>query len=77
MDRHRTFRWPEQQGRSEAEKSAVFGRTMAELRRLSKRELARLFRKRAKELHPDSGGEHERFILLAETYEELKRRFGR
>ena len=77
MDRHRTFRWPERQGRSEAEKSAVFGRTMAELRRLPKRELARLFRERAKELHPDSGGDHERFILLAETYEELKKRFGR
>ncbi len=77
MDRHRTFRWPEREGPSEADKSAVFGRTMAELRRLPKRELTRLFRKRAKELHPDSGGNHERFILLSATYEELKRRFGR
>jgi hypothetical protein len=77
MDRHRTFSWPEREGPSEADKSAVFGRTMAELRLLPKRELTRLFRKRAKELHPDSGGNHERFILLSATYEELKRRFGR
>jgi hypothetical protein len=77
MDRHRTFRWPEREGPSEADKSAVFGSTMAELRRLPKRELTRLFRKRAKELHPDSGGNHEQFILLSATYEELKRRFGR
>ncbi len=74
-DRHRTFRWPEKKTRTDEETGEIFGRKVQELRGMSKRELARLFRKRAKELHPDSGGDHERFVLLADAYADLQRRF--
>lgn len=76
-DSHRTFRWPEQKTRTDEEKSAIFGKPMEDLRRMPQRDLARLFRRRAKELHPDGGGDHEQFILLADAYADLRRRFAR
>lgn len=75
--RHRTFRWPEKKSHSDEKTGEIFGRTMQELRSMPERELARLFRKRAKELHPDSGGDHERFILLSDAYADLQQRFRR
>ncbi len=51
-ERHRRFRWPEEKSPPPAEVDAAFGRSMEELRWMSKRDLACLFRKRAKELHP-------------------------
>ncbi|MEJ5357592.1 MAG: hypothetical protein WHT06_02860 [Desulfobacterales bacterium] len=51
----------------------AFGRPVAELKALNRRQLARLYRRRARELHPDRGGSHERFIRLAEAYQELLR----
>ncbi len=38
---------------------------------MSGRELTRLYRQRAKNLHPDTGGEHEVFIRLTAAYEQL------
>lgn len=77
IGKHRRFRWPEEKSPLPAEVNAAFGRSMEELRRMSKRDLARLFRKRAKELHPDRGGDHHRFIVLNNLYEGLKNRFGK
>ena len=37
------------------------------------KELKRLFRKKACELHPDKGGVHDEFIELATAYQELSR----
>ena len=74
-ENHRSFRWPEKT-RSDTEVSEIFGRTMADLQQMPQKELTRLFRQRAKELHPDGGGEHAQFILLAEAYARLQKRFG-
>jgi DnaJ-class molecular chaperone len=38
---------------------------------MTKRGLTRLYRRMAKKLHPDKGGEHEKFIQLSEAYQEL------
>ncbi|KGO33675.1 MAG: J domain-containing protein [Desulfoprunum sp.] len=76
INRHRQFRWPEWKPDDATEVNAIFGRTLEELRSMSKRELARLFRKRAKETHPDAGGDHERFVRLNEVYERVKKRLG-
>jgi DnaJ-class molecular chaperone len=38
---------------------------------MNKKDLTRLFRQRAKELHPDQGGNHERFIELSGAYASL------
>lgn len=56
-------------GRVEA--VAVFGLTAEQLAAFSRRELTRLYRQKAHELHPDKGGDTERFIRLTAAYEEL------
>ncbi len=71
---HRKFRWPERKAVvTEEESSAIFGVEFQTLKSMKKEELTRLFRQRAKELHPDSGGDHEGFIKLLNAYDELKR----
>lgn len=75
-ENHRIFRWPKKTG-GDADVSEVFGKTMADLQQMTQKELRRLFRQRAKELHPDGGGDHSRFILLAEAYARLQKRFER
>jgi hypothetical protein len=75
MDSHRQFRFPERQNAmSHAEMSAIFGESPAQLTKLNRRELKNLFRKRAKQLHPDTGGDPEQFVRLKQAFEELLRR---
>ena len=57
-----------------AEAGALFGVSSRELKGMDKREIRRLYRKKARELHPDQGGSHERFIDHARLYEELLKR---
>jgi len=72
MDSHRTFRWPERKPAvSEERIFEIFGHSQAELRKLGKKELNRLYRKKAKQLHPDQGGDKERFVELTEVYNTL------
>ncbi len=75
-DEHRRYRRPENREPLPEEVREAFGRSMEELRRMSKRDLARLFRRRAKELHPDRGGDQQGFIVLKNLYEGLKSRLG-
>ncbi len=53
--------------------STVFGVSRGELAAMDKKALTRLYRKKAKEIHPDQGGDHEQFIRLTEAYNELLR----
>lgn len=74
LDSHRQFRFPPRQGAmSMEEASGIFGEPAERLAKLSKRELRRLFRQKAKELHPDTGGDPETFIRLKEAFEGLHR----
>ena len=74
MDDHRQFRWPERKDTvSEDEISKLFGEDVKTLRKADKKEITRLYRKKAKSLHPDKGGEQEEFIKLTAAYEELLR----
>lgn len=74
MHGHREFRWPERRNKvSGTEISSIFGESEETLRKADKKELTRLFRKKAKALHPDTGGDHEKFVRLIEAYEELLR----
>ena len=54
------------------EGSTLFGVSEAQLRKMSKAELGKLYRKKARELHPDAGGAQEDFVKLTEIYESLK-----
>ena len=51
--------------------STIFGRTREELKMMNPRELTRLYRQRAHELHPDKGGDQDRFVKLSEAYHDL------
>ncbi len=53
------------------EASELFGRAKDELAKMSKRALTRLYRQKAKKLHPDVGGEQEIFVKLTEAYNRL------
>jgi len=51
----------------------LFGLDMAEIRKLTRREFARVFRKKAMSMHPDKGGDHDTFVELLETYKRMIR----
>lgn len=49
----------------------LFGMTMTEIRSMSRREFARVFRKKAMSMHPDKGGDHDAFVELLDTYKRI------
>ena len=53
------------------EASSIFGESGAALKKMSRQELVRLFRRKAQELHPDKGGDQEKFVALTEAYHVL------
>ncbi len=55
------------------EATTVFGVSREELARMDEKEINRLYRRKAMELHPDKGGDHEQFIELTTAYNELIR----
>ncbi|MEZ4528852.1 MAG: J domain-containing protein [Desulfobacterales bacterium] len=75
MNSHREYR-PPQKKRTAGMKEAVtiFGVSESELRTMGRRELTRLYRRKARELHPDQGGDSAAFIRLTEVYQELRER---
>ncbi len=77
MDARRTWTPPPRKKfMSFEEASSIFGVTEEALKAMSKRHLVRLFRRMAKELHPDKGGTHEKFVQLTEAYKEILRSKG-
>ena len=58
-------------GLSLGKASAIFGETKEALKKMSRRELVRLYRRKAQELHPDKGGDQRAFVGLTEAYHEL------
>jgi hypothetical protein len=53
------------------EASAVFGRSRDELKKMSTKELTRQYRQRAQKIHPDKGGDHDKFVKLTEAYHQM------
>ncbi|HKK32268.1 MAG TPA: hypothetical protein VJ934_01740, partial [Desulfomicrobiaceae bacterium] len=48
--------------------AVLFGVPFSTLKEMTKPELIALFRKRAKAMHPDRGGEHDVFVELLDMY---------
>ena len=72
MGRHRAFKWPDKKPDISTQQiSDVFQKDWHTLRKMNKKELTRLYRRRAKELHPDKGGDHELFVALNSGYAAL------
>ena len=53
------------------EAGSIFGESGEALKKMSRQELVRLFRRKAQELHPDKGGNHEKFVALTRAYHGL------
>ena len=56
---------------SEDEAGTIMGVPARTLYAMSKKELTRIYRGRIMEMHPDKGGDHDRFIKLMEIYRTL------
>lgn len=50
---------------------SLLGISSADLKKMSRRELVRLYRRKAQQWHPDKGGDHDKFVKLTEAYREL------
>jgi hypothetical protein len=50
---------------------AAFGISREEFGKMTRKDLLRLYRKKAKRKHPDKGGDHDAFVRLTEAYEVL------
>ena len=55
------------------EAGTIFGETKDALKTMSRQNLIRIFRRRAQELHPDKGGDSEKFVELTRAYDMLLR----
>ena len=74
MNRHREYRPPPRRKFVSLKvASNVFSVDESKLKKMSRRDLARLFRRRALKLHPDKGGDHDQFVALTEAYHSLMR----
>jgi len=68
---HRPPQKTEQVSMQEA--GTVFGKSKETLRKMSRKDLARRYRKLALKLHPDQGGDHDKFVKLTRAYHSLLR----
>jgi hypothetical protein len=53
------------------EAGRLLGISSADLKKMGRRELVRLYRRKAQEWHPDKGGDHDKFVSLTAAYHEL------
>jgi hypothetical protein len=75
IDARRAWSFPRRKSTmSLKEAGSIFGVAEDVLRTMNRRSIVRLFRRKAKKLHPDMGGTKEAFVQLSEAYEELLRR---
>ncbi len=73
INRHRAYRPPASVAASLQDMAEIFAASREALKQMGGRELTRLYRRRAQELHPDKGGDHERFVRLSQAYVQLMR----
>ena len=66
--------YPQQRRVNLDEASTIFGETKEVLKKINRSDLARLYRKKAQELHPDKGGNHDKFVELTAAYHDLMKR---
>jgi hypothetical protein len=75
VNQHRQFRWPPSKSTvTLREASEVFETSSEALGRMSRVEITRCYRRLAQRLHPDKGGDQNRFVRLTEAYHSLLRR---
>ena len=63
--------WPPPARSSDEKHFKAMGISANKFSRMEKKEFILLFRRKAQELHPDKGGDHEAFIILQQAYQIL------
>jgi len=72
INSHREYRPPwKSAAASLKEARTILGISRSNLKKMSRQDLVRLYRRKALELHPDKGGDHDKFVSLTEAYHEL------
>ncbi len=71
MSGKRDFAYPEKKTVTLDEAGKIFGVSGEKLKGMSKRELRKLYRKKAREYHPDKGGDPKLFVKLNDAYNDL------
>jgi len=72
MRRHRSFNPPRPKSAMATDEAlSVMGISKKEIASMTVKTLTRQYRKMAREYHPDTGGDHKRFIKLNLAYEDL------
>ncbi|MFA5906285.1 MAG: DnaJ domain-containing protein [Desulfobacula sp.] len=71
MNRHRDFRPRPVKSINLENACKIFHITREELKTMTQKHLARRYRKLARQVHPDTGGSHEKFVELNNAYETL------
>ncbi|MBF0258289.1 MAG: J domain-containing protein [Desulfamplus sp.] len=71
MNRHRVFTPRPQKTVTTSNACKIFNITRAHLDTLTKKSLTKLYRDIARQVHPDTGGSHEKFVELNNAYETL------
>ena len=75
INSRREYRPPHQnKAASLKEASRILGESVETLKKMDRRDLVRLYRRKAQELHPDKGGDHDEFVRLTEAYRDLMNR---
>lgn len=73
INSRRNYRPPQNSAAILKEASGIFGQSQEVLKKMSRGDLSRRYRREAQKLHPDKGGDHDRFVRLTEVYHELLR----
>ena len=69
---HRAYRAPYKTGASTLRKaSAAFGQPQEVIKKMSRKKFTRLYRLKAQQLHPDKGGDNDKFVNLTDAYHAL------
>jgi hypothetical protein len=77
INQHRQFFWPRSARTvSIREASEVFEISSDALQKMTRLEITRHYRRLAQRLHPDKGGNQDRFVHLTEVYQGLLRKVG-
>jgi hypothetical protein len=74
IHRHRTYQQPFKSVSTIFEEaSGIFGESVEVLKKMTRSQLAKQYRRQAQKYHPDKGGVHDKFVRLTQAYHDVLR----
>jgi hypothetical protein len=71
ISRHRFFTPAPQKSISTDKACEIFNINKMDLKSMTKEKLSKLYRRLARDVHPDTGGSHDKFVALSNAYQNL------